>query len=113
VHVSKRILIVAHDPLLRSTRQSLLKSAGYEVVLAASDDLAIRAVDDERFDLVLIGRKSLLSDMALDQRLRERYPNLAVLKIADAGESFSSYPSRISDPSPYHVLRAIREMLIT
>jgi DNA-binding NtrC family response regulator len=109
--MSKRILIVAQISLLRSTRKSLLKSAGYEVESAESDDLAIRAADDERIDIVLIGRKSLLADVALDQRLRERYPALLVLKVADAGESFSAYPSRITDPSPYNLLRAIREML--
>jgi DNA-binding response OmpR family regulator len=109
--MAKRILIVAHNPLLSSTRKALLISAGYEVDLATSDNLALHAVDHERYDLVLIGRRSTLSDMALDQRLRERYPGLAVLKIADAGESFSAYPSRITDPSPYHVLVAIRELL--
>ena len=107
----KRILIVAHDPFLAKTRRALLLSAGYEVALADSDDFAVTSVDRERFDLILIGRNSRLSERALDQRLRERYPQLPVLKITQLNENLSLYASRVTDAEPSHVLAAIKEML--
>jgi len=109
--MSKRILIVAHDPVLRNSRRALVQSAGYEVILAESDDLAILSVDNDRFDLVLIGRTSRLSTIALDKRLRNRYPDLLVLKIVAPEEEYSPYPSRVTDARPLDVLRALRGML--
>src|SRR5271170_1328184 len=106
--MSKRILIVAHDPFLRNSRTLLLLKAGYEVITAESDDLAVGLLDNERFDLVLIGRTSRVSPIALDCRLRGRYPDLPVLKIVASEEGLPSpYPSRITNPQPYNVLRTI------
>jgi hypothetical protein len=59
----------------------------------------------------LLGRKSLLPKKGLDQRLREKYPDLLTLTIAPQGEIASIYPSRITDAVPEHVLRALKEML--
>jgi DNA-binding NtrC family response regulator len=109
--MSKRILVVAHDPFLRLTRTALLRSAGYEVETAESDDSAISTVDNQRFDVVLIGRRSRGSETALDQRLRDRYPQMLILKIAQPFEPPSSYPSRITDPHPARVLMALKNML--
>jgi|ERR1700733_1485125 hypothetical protein len=78
----KRILVAAHDLPLRTTRIALLKQAGYEVESGATDDDAMAILEIERFDSVLIGRKSLLPKKGIDQRLREKYPDLLTLKIA-------------------------------
>jgi DNA-binding NtrC family response regulator len=102
---------VSHDPFLRLTRTALLRNAGYDVIPVESDDRAITSVNNERFDLVLIGRSSTPSTFALDQRLRERYPALPVLKITHDGEKYSPYPTRVTDSEPCHVLAALREML--
>jgi DNA-binding NtrC family response regulator len=107
----RHILIVAHDALLRESRQALLRSAGYEVTSVDSDELAITAVDKERFDLVVIGRTSRLSKAALDRRLRERHPDIRVLKIVTAEEPYSLFASRTTDAKPRHVLTAVGEML--
>src|ERR1700733_330367 len=109
--MSKRILVVAHDPFLRLTRTALLRSAGYEVEAAESDNSAVITVDNERFDLVLIGRRSRGSEIPLDQRLRDRYPHMLILKIVQPFEPPSSYPSRTTDPNPARVLTALKEML--
>jgi DNA-binding NtrC family response regulator len=109
--VQQHILIVAHDPFVRNTRKALLHSAGYEVTSVDSDDLAVISVDRDRFDLILIGSTSLLATTALDQRLRDRYPALCILKIVPVGEPDSLFASRTTGPEPAHVLAAVRELL--
>jgi hypothetical protein len=47
----------------------------------ATEDDAMKSLETEHFDLVLIGRKSESPRQALDQRLREKYPKLPVPKI--------------------------------
>jgi DNA-binding NtrC family response regulator len=110
--VQQHILVVAQDPFLRDTRK-LLSSAGYQVTSVDSDDLAIASVDQDRFDLILIGRTSLLATIALDRRLRERYPTLCILKIVQAGEVDSTFASRSTGPAPRQVLSAVRDLLLT
>jgi DNA-binding NtrC family response regulator len=105
------ILVVAQDTLLRKSRHELLRRAGYEVTSVDSDELAITSVDNERFDLVLIGCTSPLSKTSLDQRLRERYPEIRLLKIVMAGDHYSLFASRTTDSEPRHVLTAVRDML--
>jgi hypothetical protein len=65
----------------------------------------------EDFDLFLLGHQSGLPKKGIDQRIREKYPNLATLKIERAGEPHSVYPTGISDSAPKHVLQALHEML--
>jgi DNA-binding NtrC family response regulator len=107
----KRILIVAHDRPLRETRVLMLEKAGYTVRSVETDDEAMEVLEEEIFDLVLLGRKSRLPIKGLDQRLREKYPQLLTLKIEASGEIESIYPSRITDAAPEHVLIALKEML--
>jgi CheY-like chemotaxis protein len=107
----KRILVVAHDSLLRATRVTLLERAGYSVESVITDDEAMKLLETERFDLILLGRKSQIPKTGLDQRLRERYPDLLTLKIQPGGDIVSLYPSRTTDALPQHVLSALKEML--
>jgi DNA-binding response OmpR family regulator len=72
--VSKRLLVVAHDRPLGSSRVALLVDAGYRVKSVASDDEAMALLEQERFDLILLGRKSLIPKIGLDQRLRGEVP---------------------------------------
>jgi DNA-binding NtrC family response regulator len=109
--VQQHILIVAQDPFARNTREALLNRAGYEVTSVDSDDLAVISVDRDRFDLILIDSTSLLATTALDQRLRDRYPALCVLKIVPVGEPDSLFASRTTGPEPSHLLAAVRELL--
>lgn len=104
----RRILVVAHNHPVRDTRSLLLQSQGYSVSSVAGDDEAIGVLDAELFDLVLIGRNFRTSVKGLDQRMREKYQGILILKIDD---EFSSYPTRITGAAPIHVLTAIREML--
>jgi DNA-binding response OmpR family regulator len=107
----KRILVVAHDAMVRTTRVYLLKRAGYTVESVSTDDDAMRLLETELFDLILIGRKSQIPEAGLDQRLRKRHPNLLILKIEPEGDIVSPYPSRTTDPLPQRVIQALKDML--
>jgi hypothetical protein len=88
----------------------MVRSAGYTVKSAGTDDEAMRLLEDERFDLILLGRKSVLPKVGIDQRLRERYPELLTLKI-DPDLDVSPWPSRVTNAVPSQVLEVLREML--
>jgi DNA-binding NtrC family response regulator len=107
----KRILVVAHDQMLRMTRVSMLERAGYTVFSAVADDGAMGLLETAQFDLILLGRKSQIPKTGLDQRLREKYPNLLTLKIQSSGDIVSLYPSRTTNAVPEHVMNALKEML--
>ena len=109
--LQKRILVVSHDSGLRATRSALLVAAGYAVATASSADAAIELLDANTFDLVLIGRRSLASGKPLDQRLRERYPDMLILKIAEIIEEASHYPTQTTISVPANVLAALKGML--
>jgi hypothetical protein len=53
----------------------------------------------------------MMLQKGIDQRLREKYPELLILKIESVSEPRSVYPSRITDSAPRHVLEALHEML--
>jgi CheY-like chemotaxis protein len=88
-----------------------MRSKGYRVESVETDDDAMKLLETEQFDLVLLGHQSGLPKKGIDQRLREKYPDLATLKIELAGDRHSAYPTRITDSAPQHVLQALREML--
>ena len=110
--IPKRILVVAHDRMLRTTRVSILENEGYTVSSAVTDDDAMTLLETEQFDLILLGRKSQVPKMGLDQRLREKHPNLLIFKIQPAGDVVSLFPTRTTDAVPDHVLSALKEMLV-
>jgi DNA-binding NtrC family response regulator len=107
----KRILIITHDSGLRATRAALLLAAGYAVSTAETVDQAIALLDANTFDLALIGRRSLMPGKGMDQKLRERYPKLLILKIAEIIEEASQYPTRTTISVPADVLAALKGML--
>lgn len=111
VNVAKRILVVAHNQPLRESRLEILQREGYCVQAVETDDEAMLTVQNVPFDAILIGRKSRLLQKGIDQRLREKYPELLILKIESTSEPSSVYPSRITDSAPRHVLEALHEML--
>jgi DNA-binding response OmpR family regulator len=109
--LQKRILVVSHDSGLRASRSALLVAAGYAVATASNPDEAIELLDANPFDLVLIGRRSLVAGKPLDQRLRERYPEILILKIAEVIEEGSRYPTKTTISVPANVLAALKGML--
>ena len=105
-----RILVAAHDRAVQESRVAILRSQGYIVESVGTDDEAMALLDMERFALVVIGRDAPAPTPHLDQRLRELYPAMPILKI-DRGSSVSNYASRTVAPDPYEVLAAVRDML--
>lgn len=111
MNAAKRVLVVAHDQPLRESRVRLLQEEGYVVEAVETDDQAMAIVEREQFDLILLGRRSVIPKTGIDERLREKYPELLMLKIENVAEQRSIYPSRMTDSSPRHVLDALHEML--
>jgi DNA-binding NtrC family response regulator len=107
---SKRILVVAYETTLRASRVAILEKAGYVVASVFSDDDAMKALETEQVDLVLIGTTGAPQDN-LDKRLREKYPKLRMLKIQPRCDVASEYSSRTTDAMPEHVVNALKEML--
>ncbi len=109
--MADRILVVSHDKVLRQTRSALLKKHGYSVETADGVDNALDAMLTGAFDLVLVGRNSLSDKVPIDQRLRERYPNLLILKIVDLIDQHNSYSSHMTNSVPENVIAALKGML--
>ena len=109
--MQKRILVVSHDKILRETRSALLLKSGYTVATAEDADTALVLLENNTFDLVLVGRSSLGAKLSVDQQLREEYPKVLILKIVDLIGDQSSFASRESDSVPTNVLAALKGML--
>jgi CheY-like chemotaxis protein len=107
----KSILVVSHDPVLRSTRVALLTAAGYNAVAADDDDDALARLEASQFDVVLVGRRSDLPQKGVDQRVREKYPDILVLMLDRENQNPSAFASRTIDPHPSLVLDALDAML--
>jgi DNA-binding response OmpR family regulator len=107
----KSILVVSHDEALRATRVAVLETGGYKVSSVSTDDQAMALLESDTFDLVLVGRKSLLPVIEIDERVRKRHPNLLILKIEDLDNNARIFASRNTDPGPGHVLVALKDML--
>jgi DNA-binding response OmpR family regulator len=108
----KRILVVAPDPTLKSTRAAILKHQGYEVEAVETPDQALARLEAERFDLVLLGRKQREEARALDAEMRQKFPDLPILKIAPFSDPDAErYATRSVDPYPRSVIDAVRELL--
>lgn len=110
--MNRQILVVSPDHLLRETRTAILRSDGYTVHSVSSDDEAMVLLASETFDLVVLGRESILSPGALDQRPRNAHLNMAILKIVDES-GYGEFSSRHTNANPTAVLAAVREMLIS
>jgi CheY-like chemotaxis protein len=69
ISLVKRVLVVAHNAPLRVSRVLLLQSNGYYVESVGTDDEAMELLENEQFDLILIGRKSQSHTQGIDQRI--------------------------------------------
>jgi DNA-binding NtrC family response regulator len=104
------ILLVARDNSLRESRAKLIEQAGHAVRGVMSAREAITQLESEPFDLVVVGRHSPGDEVSIDRALREAFPQLKILKIANAF-SEEPYVSRTVDASPVNFLAAINDMV--
>lgn len=107
----KSILVISHDPILRFTRVALLKAAGYKAEAVEDDDNALARLDVTQFDVALVGPRVDMSQKGIDQRVREKYPDIPILMLERGNEDHSVFASRTTDPHPSHVLDALDVML--
>lgn len=107
----KGILVVCHDPSLRSTRMSLLEAAGYRVESVDYDHEAIARLEVEQFDLVLIGRSSSLPEGTAGRYLRKKYPNLMIVRINRVIHGRRALTSQTADPHPHPMRKMLSAML--
>lgn len=108
---SKRVLVFSSDPTLAKTRAGLVQAAGFPCEVVTSRDSALRLLQAERFDLVLLGREPTHLDHELEQRIREIRPETMTLKIEFIYSGGGECASRNTDPSPSRVVSALRELL--
>ncbi len=110
---SKRILVIAHDPAVQSTRVSILQRDGYDVAAVETAEEALARLEAERFDLVVVGRKAKAETKAAGAVVRARHPSLPILKVAplpdlNDGEKFAT---KSVEPMPHIVVNAVRELI--
>ncbi len=110
--MSERIFVVTHNTILRKTRVELLTNGGYSTDSVESAEEAMAKLATERFKVVVIGRRSYLQGLTIDQEIRERYPGQIILQIED-GSEHSSYVSRMVKSNPSQLLAAVRELLVS
>ena len=91
--MSARILVVDDEPSLRRTLERALTSFDYQVVAVADPHSAYLALDESRFDLVLLDLR--LPQMAGDTfflAIVRRWPRLAGRVILMSGDPPSDHP---------------------
>ena len=98
--------------LLRDLRVRLLESEGFRVESVETDDEAMNLLQTAQFDLVLLGHQSALPEKIIDQRIRERFPNLATLKIEIGGERYSAIQQESLTPHPKKLLKLSMKCLV-
>ena len=80
---SRRVLFVDDEPAIRFTTSLLLKSAGYEVVLAEDGEKAIEAMRGQLPDVVISDlRMPGMSGFDLLARVRKKFPTVRLIAIS-------------------------------
>jgi CheY-like chemotaxis protein len=82
-----RILVIDDDDLVRTAVQQMLENKGFDVVVAAQGQHALRILDDSHFDAIVVD--IFMPDMdGLEtiKALRERSPDIAI--VAMSGTKF-------------------------
>src|SRR5580698_5513833 len=73
-----RILVIDDESAIRESLEVLLTLEGYQVRMATEGEQGLRMLEQDNFDLVLLG-------LALLPQIRERQPELPVIMITAYG----------------------------
>ncbi|HAH07126.1 MAG TPA: hypothetical protein DCM05_11505 [Elusimicrobia bacterium] len=86
--MSKKILIVDDEPVVRATIRRLFEAEGYQVLEAADGTEVLELIAEERADLVILDiHMPRLDGIALIDDLHEEFPSLPIIVISgDAAE---------------------------
>ncbi len=78
-----QILIVDDEPQIRSSLEGLLRDEGYEVVSVESGEKGLRAIDEKRFEIVILDvLLPGMSGISVLEEIRRRYPWIRVFMIS-------------------------------
>ena len=84
--MSKRLLSIAADAALRTSRQLILEQAGFEVTSAADKEEALAACLNGSFSLLVIGQTEIEGDSErLAKLLRKKCPGVPILELHSHG----------------------------
>src|SRR5512146_1994801 len=78
-----RILSISYDPALLTSRNDLLRQAGYAVTGASNLNDALYAVESEEFDLVIVGHSLPEHERRLLVRLVRQKVTIPLLVLSD------------------------------
>lgn len=108
-----RILSISDDPMVRSTRELVLRTDGYEIVSISSNDL-LSVSEIRSFDVAVICHSVPTERaMGLIDRLRRYKPEIRVLRVNSRVrrvEPFYEVDSEVLS-GPGALLRAVKQLL--
>jgi CheY-like chemotaxis protein len=82
-----RILVIDDDDLVRATVQQMLETKGFDVVVSAQAQQALRILDDGGFDVVIVDIfMPEMDGLETIRAFRERSPEIAI--VAMSGTKF-------------------------
>ncbi len=88
-----RVLVVEDNPVNQRLASALLAKAGYGVRIASTGREAIRALEDEIFDIVLMDvQMPDMTGVETTQHIRQREHDIARAAPGSAGASFGRTP---------------------
>lgn len=104
-----RLLIADDDTVLRTTLGKIYRKAGYEVVLAADGDEAVRCAQAQAFDLALLDlsmpRKTGIEAL---KELKQIAPNMPVIILTAIGD-WGTYAEALSCGVDQFISKPVRQ----
>jgi CheY-like chemotaxis protein len=83
----RRILVIDDDDLVRATIRQMLETKGFDVVMASDGQRALRVLDDERIDVILVDIfMPGMDGLETIRAFRQRTPEIAI--VAMSGTKF-------------------------
>ena len=117
---SSRILVVDDEDAIRRTLDLLLQKRGYAVVTAASGEAAVAAIEQQRFDLLLLDLMMPgMSGIEVARRARTLQPTAKVLLLTGSSplegaagtEDLAQFDYLLKTASPQEVLQRLAALL--
>ncbi len=89
------ILVVDKDPLMLTAMASVLDMQGHRALLARTEDVAMKAIDGNELDLIVLAIDDLASGCAFAERLRSAEKNHDVPVIFLVPQLTAEWTSRL------------------
>jgi len=88
-----KILVVDDEPVVLNSCRKVLEEDGFDVCLVSSADEALKLIEDEDFDLLLVDVKMPKHDgIYLMQKVKQQWPDIPII-----GMSGYTTPDTITD----------------